>query len=85
MSDVIAVLNAGSSSLKFSLFGVDGDDLALLVRVQAESVFVAPRFVAMHHDGGNRVRTWVIPIAEELMIARHARRVLAGRASKEAA
>jgi acetate kinase len=51
MSDVIAVLNAGSSSLKFSLFRADGDDLVVLVRGQAESLFSAPRFVAKDAQG----------------------------------
>ncbi len=36
MSQAIAVLNAGSSSIKFSLFTQDGDDLSLTVRGQAE-------------------------------------------------
>jgi len=51
MSDVIAVLNAGSSSLKFSLFRADGDDLTVLVRGQAESLFSTPRFVARDAQG----------------------------------
>jgi acetate kinase len=44
MSEAIAVLNAGSSSIKFSLFG--GADLELVVRGQAEAIHTAPRFVA---------------------------------------
>ena len=43
-SDAIAVLNAGSSSIKFSLFV--GADLALILRGQAEAIHTAPRFVA---------------------------------------
>ena len=49
MSDAIAVLNAGSSSIKFSLFA--GDDLRLVVRGQAESIHTAPRFVAKDPAG----------------------------------
>ena len=46
MRDAIAVLNAGSSSIKFSLFAQAGDDLELTVRGQAEGLQTAPRFVA---------------------------------------
>jgi acetate kinase len=44
--DVIAVLNAGSSSIKFSLFGVLGDRFDLIARGQGEGLYNAPRFVA---------------------------------------
>jgi acetate kinase len=44
--DVIAVLNAGSSSIKFSLFGARGDQFDLIARGQAEGLYNAPRFVA---------------------------------------
>src|SRR5689334_4307136 len=50
MADAIAVLNAGSSSLKFSLFTVD-HDLALVARGQAEGLFTSPKFVAKDSDG----------------------------------
>jgi len=53
MQDAIAVLNAGSSSLKFSLYSMDGVDLALVAGGQAEGLFTAPRFVAK--DGGGNV------------------------------
>jgi acetate kinase len=53
MPDAIAVLNAGSSSLKFSLYSTDGADLALVAGGQAEGLFTAPRFVAK--DGGGNV------------------------------
>jgi len=59
MSDVIAVLNAGSSSFKFSLFAVAPDDLTVLARGQAEGLFTSPRFVA--RDGAGAVledKTW---------------------------
>jgi acetate kinase len=53
MSDVIAVLNAGSSSFKFSLFALAPDGLAVLARGQAEGLFTSPRFVA--RDGAGAV------------------------------
>jgi acetate kinase len=49
--DAIAVLNAGSSSLKFSLFAQGGGDLELIARGQAEGLYTAPRFVAKGADG----------------------------------
>ena len=51
MPDAIAVLNAGSSSLKFSLFSERGDALELTARGQAEGLYTAPRFVAKGRDG----------------------------------
>jgi acetate kinase len=52
MTDVILVLNAGSSSIKFSLFSPSGPDLALVARGQAEGLYTSPRFVAKD-DAGN--------------------------------
>jgi acetate kinase len=51
MADAILVLNAGSSSLKFSLYWLRGDTLALSVRGQIEGLETAPRFVATDHSG----------------------------------
>ena len=51
MPDVIAVLNAGSSSIKFSLFVLLDDQAEILVRGQAEGIYTAPRFVAKDKQG----------------------------------
>ena len=51
MADVIAVLNAGSSSLKFSLFETRGQELHLVAGGQAEGLLGAPRFVAHDEQG----------------------------------
>jgi acetate kinase len=51
MPDAIAVLNAGSSSLKFSAFAERGDKLELIARGQAESLHTSPRFVAKDGAG----------------------------------
>jgi acetate kinase len=51
--DAIAVVNAGSSSIKFSLYGVRADALELSLHGQAEGLYTAPRFVA--NDAGGRV------------------------------
>jgi acetate kinase len=57
MKDAIAVLNAGSSSIKFSLFR--GDDLQLVVRGQAEAIQTAPRFTAKDPAGATvSTRSW---------------------------
>jgi acetate kinase len=51
MKDSIAVLNAGSSSVKFSLFAAQGGELELIARGQAEGLYTAPRFVAKDGTG----------------------------------
>jgi acetate kinase len=50
-NDAIAVINAGSSSIKFSLFAQEGDDLALKLRGQVEGIHTAPRFTAKSASG----------------------------------
>ena len=52
MRDVILVLNAGSSSLKFSVFPFDVGETAV-VRGQIEGLLTEPRFVA--RDGGRKI------------------------------
>jgi len=49
--DAIAVINAGSSSLKFSLFHASERELVLAARGQAEGLYTAPRFVAKDANG----------------------------------
>lgn len=54
MAEAILVLNAGSSSLKFSVFLALGSELELWVGGQAEGLYTAPKFTAK--DGaGNTV------------------------------
>lgn len=50
-ANAIAVLNAGSSSLKFSVFLQRRSKLELAARGQIERLDVAPRFVARDHTG----------------------------------
>ena len=47
----IAVVNAGSSSLKFSLFTASDGELELAARGQAEGLYTAPRFTAKDAKG----------------------------------
>jgi acetate kinase len=51
MADAILVLNAGSSSVKFSLFTERGGALEQTLNGQIEGLFTAPRFVARDGDG----------------------------------
>jgi acetate kinase len=51
MADAIAVLNAGSSSFKFSLFAQGPDGAVVVARGQAEGLYTAPRFVAKDAAG----------------------------------
>jgi len=59
VADAIIVLNAGSSSLKFSLYALAGANLVLDVRGQIEGLLTAPRFVALDATGALIAeRTW---------------------------
>ena len=51
MADAIVVLNAGSSSIKFSLFVARRAELELELHGQVESVYSTPHFIAKRHDG----------------------------------
>jgi acetate kinase len=56
MPDALLILNAGSSSLKFSVF-LDGDEPVLILRGQFEELMTCPRFTARDATGavaGNR-------------------------------
>jgi acetate kinase len=51
MSDAILVVNAGSSSIKFSLFVARAGSLEMAVRGQVESLYTNPHFVAKNAAG----------------------------------
>jgi acetate kinase len=51
LSDAILVINAGSSSIKFSVFTTAPDDLTLVARGQVEGIFTAPQFTAKDPQG----------------------------------
>jgi acetate kinase len=51
VNDAIVVLNAGSSSIKFSLFAERAAELALLGRGQVEGIYTTPRFTAKDEAG----------------------------------
>lgn len=51
MKNAILVLNAGSSSVKFSVFIAETESLELRVRGQVEGLFTSPRFVAKDPQG----------------------------------
>ena len=52
MTDAIAVLNAGSSSLKFTLFLEQQGELEVEVRGQIEGLTTSPKFAAWDRAGG---------------------------------
>jgi acetate kinase len=56
--DHIGVLNSGSSSIKFSVFGVDGDDLQPRIHGQFEGLFTTPHFVARENDHAIADKLW---------------------------
>ncbi len=59
MRDTIVVLNAGSSSIKFSIFGLADQELDLLLRGQIEGLYTEARFVAKDANGALvSERTW---------------------------
>ena len=59
MADVILVFNAGSSSIKFSLFLVRPDTLEFTFRGEIEELYTAPRFGAKDASGAILgTRTW---------------------------
>jgi len=59
MNDAIVVLNAGSSSIKFSHFVERGESLELDLRGQIEGLYNQARFVAKEPDGSVQAqKTW---------------------------
>ena len=51
MGDAILVLNAGSSSIKFSVFAESASEPSLVFRGQVEGLYSAPRFTAQNSAG----------------------------------
>ena len=59
MANAIAVLNAGSSSIKFSLFVLRKQALELELRGQIEGIYTAPHFVAQDRTGKRQAeKSW---------------------------
>jgi len=58
MADAIAVLNAGSSSIKFSLFVTRASELELELHGQIEGIYTKPHFTAKRHDGSAAEESW---------------------------
>jgi len=56
MREAITVLNAGSSSLKFSAFAVEDGRLSMIVRGQIEGLGTSPRFKAKDSRGQSFTR-----------------------------
>ena len=60
MADAILVLNAGSSSVKFSVFLAKDGALEPMLRGQIEGLFTKPRFEAKDPDG-NKLEAAAFP------------------------
>jgi len=59
MADAIAVVNAGSSSIKFSLFAAVDGELELKARGQIEGIYTAPSFAARDGAGASlAAKSW---------------------------
>ncbi|CAB3792178.1 Acetate kinase [Paraburkholderia ultramafica] len=58
MADIILVLNAGSSSIKFRAFSVHGTTLDLVLRGQVDGLNTAPRFTAVDSAGQKTAKDW---------------------------
>ncbi|HTH61221.1 MAG TPA: acetate/propionate family kinase [Paraburkholderia sp.] len=58
MADVILVLNAGSSSLKFSVFDAQAEVAQALLHGQMEGLHTAPRFTATDAAGDVSSKEW---------------------------
>jgi acetate kinase len=58
MADVILVLNAGSSSLKFSAFDAQTPRLDLVLHGQVEALYTNPRFCSTGRDGEVDTEEW---------------------------
>jgi acetate kinase len=59
VTDVVLVLNAGSSSIKFTLFDAEGVGPPLLLRGQVESLYTSPRFTVKDAHGAEvSTKSW---------------------------
>ena len=59
MTDAVAVVNAGSSSIKFSLYAAADSELELKARGQIEGIYTAPRFTARDGAGASlAAKSW---------------------------
>lgn len=59
MKEAILTLNAGSSSIKFSLFAGDAAEFALVARGQVEGIYTTPHFLAKDSAGKTTSeKTW---------------------------
>jgi acetate kinase len=59
MADALLVLNAGSSSIKFSVFAESGGELNVVFRGQIEGLYTAPAFSASNAAGDSLAKfTW---------------------------
>ena len=70
MADVILVLNAGSSSLKYCAYDAQGDALRLVLRGSLDGLYTSPTFRAADASG-TEVETEAIEVRSSLMTVTH--------------
>jgi acetate kinase len=87
MTDAIVVLNAGSSSLKFSLFALPGNEPELVQRGQLEGLATNTHFVAKDAAGATLAEhSWYRALGHDGAmehLLRHLQESLAGRTLRE--
>ena len=76
MADAIAVLNAGSSSIKFSLFSLAAQGLTLSMRGQVDALHAAPTLKLCDPQGGVLGSSVTVPqqylvAPEQSLLPRH--------------
>jgi acetate kinase len=64
MSDLILTLNAGSSSIKFAVYAIDGDRLGQTMKGQVEGIGTRPHFVAKSADGALLSESYWQPVED---------------------
>ena len=75
MSEVLFVVNAGSSSIKFKLYRVIGDDIALVFGGAVDGIGTRPRLKAKDHAGETLIeRSYA---ADEVANSSQAQRIIA--------
>jgi len=58
LHEAIGVLNSGSASIKFALFGVDGGELHPTLKGQIEGIYTKPHFISKSSSGAKDEHLW---------------------------
>ena len=71
MSDTIAVINAGSSSIKFSLFELgEKNELRQFISGAIENIGIAPHFLVRNQAGKLLIeKSWIAPVSHTALLS----------------